>query len=140
MVTYSTPDSHLSELLLTLRRKIIESCRKEGLPNDLSMPQVEILSFIGPDGSETMKAIADHLKITPPSVTAIIADMEKKKIIERKTDPNDRRRVSIVFSKSAKVIYSSILKKKNQVLKKMLSRLSAKDTKELERIINILIK
>lgn len=140
MKKHSPPEPRLGELLLSLRRKIMESCRKEGLPNHLSMPQVEILSFIGPDGSATMKEIADHLKITPPSVTTMIAEMEKKKIVERKADPADRRRVSIIFSKSTQKIYSSILEKKKEVLTSMLSRLSAHDKKELERIITILIK
>jgi DNA-binding MarR family transcriptional regulator len=140
MNTHSPSTPLLGELLLTFRRKIIESCRKEGLPNDLSMPQVEVMSFIGPDGSETMKAIADHLRITPPSVTAMIAEMEKKGIVKRTVDPKDRRRISIVLSKKAKIIYSSILEKKNEVLQDMLSRLSATDKKELERIITILIK
>jgi DNA-binding MarR family transcriptional regulator len=140
MNTHSQSTPLLGELLLTFRRKIIESCRKEGLPNDLSMPQIEVMSFIGPDGSETMKAIADHLRITPPSVTAMIAEMEKKGIVKRVVDPSDRRRISIVLSKKAKVIYSSILDKKHEVLQKMISRLSATDKKELERIITILIK
>jgi DNA-binding MarR family transcriptional regulator len=130
----------LGELLLTFRRKIIESCRKEGLPNDLSMPQVEILWFIGPDGSQTMKAIADHLRITPPSVTAMIAEMEKEGIVKREIDLSDRRRICIVLSKKAKIIYSSISQKRDEVLRKMLSRLSLSEKKELERIITILIK
>jgi DNA-binding MarR family transcriptional regulator len=140
MKKHLPPDPRLGELLLSFRRKIMEACRKEGLPNHLSMPQIEIISFIGPDGSATMKEIAGHLKITPPSVTTIIAEMEKKKIIERNVDPSDRRRVSIVFSKSAKTMYSSISKKKKEVLDAMLSRLSVNDKKELERIITILIK
>ncbi len=140
MNTHSQSTPLLGELLLTFRRKIIESCRKEGLPNHLSMPQIEVMSFIGPEGSKTMKDIADHLRITPPSVTAMIAEMEKKGIVKRTVDPSDRRRISIVMSKKAKIIYSSILEKKNEVLYKMLSRLSATDKKELERIITILIK
>jgi DNA-binding MarR family transcriptional regulator len=139
MNTHPQSPPLLGELLLTFRRKIIESCRKETLPNDLSMPQLEVMSFIGLDGSETMKDIADHLRITPPSVTAMIAQMEKNGMVKRQIDPDDRRRVSIILSKKAKTIYASILQKKNEVLQQMVSRLSLKDKKELERIITILI-
>ena len=140
MSKHSLPEPQLGELLLSLRRKIIESCRKEGLPDDLTMPEAEILWFIGPEGSVTMKAIAEHLKITPPSVTSMVRALEEKDIVERRADPADRRTVSIVLSKKAKALYSAIKKKKDGVLKKMLSRLSEKEKKELERLISILIK
>jgi DNA-binding MarR family transcriptional regulator len=140
MSKHSLPKPHLGELLLTFRRKIIESCRKEGLPSDLSMPEAEILWYIGPDGSSTMKAIAEHLKITPPSVTSMVREMENKGLVLRKADPSDRRLVSIVFSKKAKDLHESIIQKRNGVLEKMLSRISEKEKKELERIIAILIK
>ena len=140
MSKHSPPEPRLGELLLTFRRKIIESCRKEGLPDDLSIPETEILWFIGPDGSATMKAIAEHLKITPPSVTSMVRTLEEKGIVLRKHDPTDRRTVLVVLSKKAKDLYSAIKKKKDGVLKKMLSRLSEKEKKELERIITILIK
>ena len=140
MSKHSPPEPRLGELLLTFRRKIIESCRKEGLPNDISMPEAEVLWFIGPDGSATMKAIAEHLKITPPSVTSMVRALEQKGIVERKADPADRRTVSIVLSKTAKELHSAIKKKKDGVLKKMVSRLTEKEKKELERLITILIK
>ena len=138
MSKHSLPEPQLGELLLSLRRKIIESCRKEGLPDDLTMPEAEILWFIGPEGSVTMKAIAEHLKITPPSVTSMVRALEEKDIVERRADPADRRTVSIVLSKKAKALYSAI--KKDGVLKKMVSRLTEKEKKELERIVAILIK
>lgn len=140
MPKHSPPLPRLGELLLTLRREIIESCRKEGLPNNLSLPEAEILWFIGPDGSATMKAIAEHLRITPPSVTSMVRELERKGIVLRKADLSDRRAVSIVFSKSAKDIYTAVKKKKESVLKKMLSRLTDLEKKELERLISILIK
>ena len=140
MSKHSPPEPRLGELLLSLRRKIIEACRKEGLPNDLTMPETEVLWFIGPEGSATMKAIAEHLKITPPSATSMIRVLEEKGIVERKSDPTDRRTVTIVLSKKAKELYSTVKKKKDGVLKKMLSRLDEKEKKDLERLITILIK
>ncbi len=140
MSKHSPPEPRLGELLLTLRRKIIESCRKQGLPNDLTMPETEVLWFIGPEGSAAMKAIAEHLKIAPPSATSMIRTLEQKGIVERKSDPSDRRTVTIVLSKKAKELYSAVKKKKDGVLKEMLSRLGEKDKKELERLIAILIK
>jgi len=131
--------SNLGDLLLTLKRNILENIRKEGLQHELTFSQVEVLRFIGPAGKETMKNIADYLKITPPSATEIIAEMEKRGLVERKSDKGDRRIVLIVLSDIAKKLFVSISKHKDVVLKKMISKLNEDDQRTLERIIRILI-
>ena len=58
-------EPHLGDLLLLFRRNIMEKVKKEGLNQDLTFPQMEILHFIGIYGEKTMKSIAEYLKITP---------------------------------------------------------------------------
>ncbi len=130
----------LEDLILVFRRKIMDVCRKQGLPYDLTLSQGEIVRYLGAGGGATMKQIAAHLKITPPSTTSIISELEKKGVVKRIADMADRRTVSVVLSKKAQGIYSSMQKHKETILKKMLSRLSAHDKKTLERIITILVE
>ncbi len=131
--------SSLGDFLLTFRRNMMEIMKKEGLTHELTFTQLEVLHFISPDGAKTMRSIADYLKITPPSTTALIADMEKKNLVKRASDPKDRRIVSIVFTHKMKKLFVTITKRKEEVIRKMFSKLSDKDQTELERIIKILI-
>ena len=131
--------SSLGDLLLVLRRNIMESIKKEGFKHDLTFSQVEVIRFIGSSGKETMKNIADYLKITPPSATEIVAEMEKKGLVNRKNDKSDRRVVSIVLTSMAKKLFVSVSEHKNFLLEKMISKLNKADRKTLERIIRILI-
>ncbi len=130
---------NLADLLLIFRRNILESLRKEGFKNDLTFCQVEVLRFVSPYGKKTMKEIADYLKITPPSVTEIICEMEYHGLVLRKGSPDDRRVVFIELSRSAKKLYVSLSKRKDLVLKKMIGKLSKADHDNLERIIRILV-
>ncbi|HTE49186.1 MAG TPA: MarR family transcriptional regulator [Candidatus Paceibacterota bacterium] len=130
---------NLGDLLLIFRRNILESMRKEGFKHDLTFSQVEILRFIGPVGKETMRSIAGYLKITPPSATEIVAEMEKGGLVRRMNDKKDRRVVFIALSNLAKRLFVSISRRKNMILKKMTDKLDSKDRKNLERIIKILI-
>ncbi len=132
-------ESNLEDLLLLFRRNIAEALRKDGFKQDLTFSQVEVLRFIGPAGKETMKRIADYLKIAPPSATEIVAEMEKKGVVARKGNPKDRRIVYIVLTPSAKKLFTSISKRKEYVLNKMVSKLKIEDRRHLERIIRILI-
>ncbi len=131
--------SSLGDFLLTFRRNMMEIMKKEGLTHELTISQIETLHFISPSGKKTMRSIADYLKITPPSTTALIADMEKKNLVKRQSDPKDRRVVYIIFTNTTKKLFTTITKRKEAVIRKMFSKLSAKDQEELERIIKILI-
>ncbi|MEI8130641.1 MAG: MarR family transcriptional regulator [bacterium] len=132
--------SFLEDLILTFRRKILESMRAESLKHDLSFSQTEILRFIGLNEKKTMKSIAEHLKITPPSASVLVAHMEKRGLVRRTSDPVDRRVVWITLVPKTKKLIDSACKKKQLIFKGMLSKLTEKDQKELERIISILIK
>jgi DNA-binding MarR family transcriptional regulator len=132
--------SSLGDLILIFRRSILESIRAKGLKHDLTLSHIEVLNFIGPNGKETMKSIADYLKITPPSATEIITEMEKKSLVKRKSDKNDRRVVFIVLTSVAKKVFASVSRRKDTILNNMISKLNKIDQKTLERIIRILIK
>ena len=132
--------SSLGDLLLLLRRNIVEAIRQAGFNHDLTFSQIEVLNFIGIKGKETMRNIADYLKITPPSTTEIVSEMEKRGLIKRESNKDDRRVVYIVLTPTAKKLFVSASKRKEVILKKMIHKLNIKDQKNLERIIKIIIK
>jgi DNA-binding MarR family transcriptional regulator len=138
-MAYKSSKPNLGDLLLIFRRNILESIRKEGFKHDLTFSQVEVLRFIGLNGKETMRAISLYLKIAPPSATAIIAEMEKRGLVKRKSDENDRRVVFIILTDVSKKLFVSLSNRKDVLLKKMISKLKEEDRKNLERIIRILI-
>lgn len=131
--------SSLSDLIFIFRKNILKSVKREGFKHDLTFSQVEVLGFIGPTGKETMRNIADHLGITPPSATEIVKEMEKKSLVKRVDDKKDRRIVFIILSPSAKKLSVLLCKQKESMFKKMLSKLNKKDYESFERIIRILI-
>jgi DNA-binding MarR family transcriptional regulator len=131
--------SNLNSLLLVLRRNILEAIKKENLKHDLTFSQVEVLHFIGPSGKATMKSVAEYLKISPPSATEMIYQMEQKGLIKRGNNKKDKRVVYVTFTPEAKKIFKSIHKRKELVLQKMITKLNIEDKTNLERIIKILI-
>lgn len=129
---------NLVDLLLLFRRNIAKSIKKEGIKQDLTFSQMEILHFVGISGEKTMKSIADYLKITPPSVTELVKEMERKNLIKRIIGKKDRRVISIILTDTAKKNYISISKNKEAILDKMISKLNKKDKEALGRIIKII--
>lgn len=58
----------------------------------LSLPQYRVLSLLD-EGSVAATALADHLAVSRPNVTAIVDGLVERGLVERRTDPVDRRRV-----------------------------------------------
>lgn len=59
---------------------------------DLSLPQYRVLAFLA-EGSAAASALAGRLAVSRPSVTALVDGLVGRGLVERASDPADRRRV-----------------------------------------------
>ncbi len=129
----------IGELLLAFRRKI-NTCTKKGpFEQELTFSQIELLMFIGIDSKKSMESLANHLKVAPPSVTSMIAKMERKGLVVRRKDKVDRRVIYIELSPKTKKQVMSLWKEKELVLKKVVSKLTKTDKDHFIRIMQTLI-
>lgn len=53
------------------------------------------LLFQSDEDGATMGALADHLQVAEPTVTATVQRLENEGLVERSRDPNDKRRVLV---------------------------------------------
>lgn len=58
----------------------------------ISLPQYRVLSFLS-EGEWAASALADHLAVSRPSVTAVVDGLVEREWVERRESPDDRRRV-----------------------------------------------
>ena len=64
----------------------------------LSLPQYRLLAFLS-EGSAAATALAGHLAVSPPSLTALADGLVARGLVERRTDAADRRRVAHVVTR-----------------------------------------
>lgn len=60
---------------------------------DLSPSQYRLLLFLS-EGNAAASAVAGRLAVSRPSVTALADGLEKRGLLQRKSDPADRRKVA----------------------------------------------
>lgn len=60
---------------------------------DLSPSQYRLLLFLS-EGNAAASAVAGRLAVSRPSVTALADGLEKRGLLQRKSDPDDRRKVA----------------------------------------------
>ncbi len=130
----------LEEVLFAFRRKFVEVMRQEAASLRCPLSQIDALSFIAEKGNPSMKDIALHLKITPPSVTVLIESMQKKKLITRTGNAADRRTIRVALTPIALKLLKSFHERKFALLTKMFSKLRATERKQLIKILTIVTK
>ncbi len=86
----------LAELLTELDRTFRDDFkRSSGVPCNLTVAQYQVISMIAVKGDSSQKDIATNLGVTGPTVVRIIDALEKKELVYRTRDKEDRRIVLI---------------------------------------------
>ncbi len=132
--------SSLEEMMLSFRRKMSDSLRQKADSLKCPISHFDTMIYIAEKGTPSMKEIANHLKITPPSTTSIIETLQKKKYIKRVSSQDDRRTIRVELTPQAWKFLKSLHEQKFEIFKNMLSKLSDEDKKQFIKILTILIK
>ncbi len=90
----STPTrQHVGQLLVQLTRlfqtELFERLRAAGL-EDARVPHTHVTAYIRAEGSR-LTELAAQARLTPPAMSALVDDLERLGIVERRPDPRDRR-------------------------------------------------
>ena len=134
-ISKNIQEPRLHDALLAVRHAMTSALLLEAKKLGYSLSHFEIVKYVASKGEATMKDIASHLSVTPPSASALVETLVKKGLVSRIETPNDRRTVSIVLLPAAQKIVSSVYKQKDSIFKKMLSKLSKEDKQDVARIL-----
>jgi DNA-binding MarR family transcriptional regulator len=130
------PENNIPKLIsivLNMRRLVQERMRSPENGDFLSMSQLEILSYVSDAKRPVMKDIADFLKITPPSATALIDNLVRSGQLRRTPDKHDRRIIRLsITAKGRQKLKKDFQRVKNN-MKKVFSELNKR---EINNLIN----
>jgi DNA-binding MarR family transcriptional regulator len=90
------PDPDLNTIAETLRESIgllLRRLRQLPANGELTLPESAALTRLDRGGPTTASALARLERISPQSIGATLAALEARGLVERRSDPNDGRRV-----------------------------------------------
>src|SRR3954471_3979283 len=70
---------------------LLRRLRREDDASGLPAPQLSALSVIVFGGPITLGALAAAEQVRPPTITKLVATLEAARLVERESDPDDRR-------------------------------------------------
>lgn len=83
----------------------------------------------------SLSTIRDKIKLAPSTITPIISSLERRGLIERKIDENDRRNIYIFLSNNGKKFTEKIDNELKDILYEYIKYMGKNDTNEIIRLI-----
>ena len=106
-------------------------------PHGLTLTQYKVLKFllINPQGTIRQVDIEEHFYISNPTVTRVLQNLEKKGMIERRSNPNDNRSKVICLTEQAKSMADLLYKLGDELEDRITGNLTQKDKQDLLRVL-----
>ena len=133
-------NNQLVEEVFNLMRELKGEMNLNGAENELTLHQLQVISFIEKNKKVKMTDVADRFQITTPSATSLINTLAKKGYIKRTADEADRRTVFVSLAPRTEEYIKKINALKAAKITSLLSFLSDDDKKQLLKIVVTMFK
>jgi MarR family transcriptional regulator for hemolysin len=97
----TTPPDECAQEILEVVPAVMRTIRAELRRHrtaDLSVPQFRTLAFIDQKADASLSDVAEHIGLTLPSMSKIVAGLVTRKLVTRQTSPTDRRRMILALT------------------------------------------
>jgi len=122
-----------SSLAPTLRIAVARLARRlrQGASDGLTPSLASALATLSNQGPLSAGELARAEQVTPPSITALVNRLDEHGLIERVSDPADRRVVRIGLSAEGAARIEAIRRRKDEQLEALLAALSDTEREQL---------
>jgi len=108
------------------------------IPEDIPVAQIKLMSYLAVRGAQTMSEIAEGLEVTTPAITGLVDKLEKRGMVERLRDNQDRRVVRVQLSPPARMIAERHLAERRQQVRTVLATLSPEEQRVFVKTLKLL--
>ncbi|NDW17720.1 MarR family transcriptional regulator [Dysgonomonas sp. 216] len=120
---------------IAINRKLYRNFKKEGL--DITPEQWTVLSFLWKEDGITQQVLCDATFKDKPSMTRLIDNLVKQKLVYRKTPPTDRRANLIYLTEAGHSIQERAEVAVYDTMKYALAGIDEKGIEEVRRLLKI---
>ena len=132
--------ARLAELLTRAARRFHRGAGARLAPLGLTWAQARVMRLIAAPGSSMRMAdIAAHLGVVPRSATSMVDALVAGGLVDRQTDPLDRRSVLVSLSDEGRRLLDGLDAARRATAEAMLAPLDANDRAELVRLLEALV-
>lgn len=106
---------------------------------DLTSAQHELLAnLLVAEGGLTQNQLAELLLVTKGNITGLVKRLEKRELVQRESDPDDRRKNNVTLTKEGARLAKLSLAKQQELVDGVFGELSMQDEKQLREYMKLL--
>jgi DNA-binding MarR family transcriptional regulator len=124
-------------LLPTLRKWVTARINRAGADACLSLRQYAALHGIR-QGASSPGELARLWQVTPAVITGVIDRLERRELVRREPDPNDRRRLRLALTDTGLAASAHVERALTEELAAQLSKATPQEQAELGRALDLL--
>lgn len=130
-------DLRLIRVWLKVSQAITENILKDIESHNLSRENFMILELLYSKGPHPVQKISETFSIPSGSITYVVDKLEKKGLVERQPNPNDRRASNVVITEEGRALFDEIFPKHVATISENVSFIT---NEEKEQLITLLKK
>ncbi len=100
--------------------------------------QISALATVERHGPLTLGTLAEHERVAPPSITKLLAKLEADGLVERATDPDDRRVQRVSITKAGRDLMAESRRRKTTWLTARIRELPPEEQARLADALDVL--
>jgi DNA-binding MarR family transcriptional regulator len=129
-----------AELAARLRLTVMRLARRlrQQAPAGVTPSQLSVLATLSIKGPMTLGVLAEAERVRPPTMTRIVTALEEEGLLDRKPDPDDRRRATILLTDEGRGLLATSRSRKTAYLVERLRDLPDEDRAILARAADVL--
>ena len=127
-------------LMGKLHRSLRRNYDKQLKEFDLTPCQFEVLMTLWGEDNILLSELGKRVSRDGPTITGVIDRMEKKMLVKRKRDSNDRRVVKVILTAKSNGMRKQLSIAKKQILEKITESLTSKEVNQLETLLLKMMK
>lgn len=101
----------------------------------LTLPQFAVLEALLHKGPMTVGEVQEAILSSCGTISVIVRNLEKRELIERKTDPEDRRKFQLSLTEEGRRVIETLYPENEAMILEEFSIYSAEEQKELLRLL-----
>ena len=135
MEDQSNLDLRLLRVWMKASKAVVENIRKDIESHKINNENFMILELLYSKGPHPVQKISEILSIPSGSITYVVDKLEKKGLVKRQPNPNDRRASNVVLTEEGRALFDEIFPKHVATISQNLSFIS---NEEKEQLIDLL--
>lgn len=131
------PALEVAELIASVSRRIRRAANRDLGPLGITWSQLRALRTVaGGDGAVRMSELADRLGIARRSATSVVDDLVTGGLLERRSDPTDRRAVEVAVTTKGRRLLRGLQDRRRSAAREVTAALPPADLAQLATLLS----